>query len=123
MKVEEPKTSIGIMVITLAMAVGITALDLLPEVRSIPWHELFVLPVVWIALWSAEDDILSIAAMAMFVTILALLGGWVSHETAAPIPIGDRLIVIAVIWLTVLLALFRKRARRRFKWITLIGRH
>jgi hypothetical protein len=40
----------------------------------------------------------------------------------APIPIGDRVVVITAIWSTVLLAVLRKRARRTYKWINLAGR-
>lgn len=119
---KEPKTSIGIMLTTFAVAVGITVLDLLPGTRIVPWHGLFVIPVVWIALWSAEDDTGPITFMATLVTLLTLVRGFVSHETAATVPLGDRAIVIATIWLTVLLAFLRKRARRTFRWITLIGR-
>jgi hypothetical protein len=56
------------------------------------------------------------------VTLLTLFGGIMSHEATASVPLGDRAAVITSIWLTVLLALLRKRARRTFKWITLIGR-
>ena len=119
---KEPKTSVGIIALTLTVAVGITVLDLLPGIRAFPWHGLYVIPVVWIALWSAEDDIVPITMMALVVTLLALFRGIMSPETAATIPFGDRAAVITSIWLTVLLALLRKRARRTFKWITLIGR-
>ena len=119
---KEPKTSIRIMLVTSAVAVGITVLDLLPGMRGIPWHGLYIVPVVWIALWSAEEDVVPITIMAWVVTLLALVRGFVSHETAATIPLPDRVIVISSIWLTVLLALLRKRARRTFRWITLIGK-
>jgi len=120
--VKEPKTSVRIMALTFTVAVGITVLDLLPGIRAFPWHGLYVIPVVWIALWSAEEDIVPITVMALVVTLLALIRGFVSHETAATVPLGDRAVVIGSIWLTVLLAFLRKRTRRTFKWITLIGR-
>jgi hypothetical protein len=120
--VKEPKTSIRIMLVTFTLAVGITVLDLLPGMRGLPWHGLYVIPVVWIALWSAEDDVVPITVMAWVVTLLALVRGFVSHETSATVPLPDRIIVIASIWLTVLLAVLRKRARRTFRWITLIGK-
>lgn len=119
---KEPKTSVRIMIASSALAVTITVLDLLPVARGIPWHGLFVMPVVWMALWSAEEDSVPITFMAILVSLLALVRGFVSHETSTTVPFGDRAIVIASIWLTVLLACLRKRARRTFRWITLIGR-
>ena len=118
---KEPKTSIRIVLVTVALAVMITVMDLLPGLRGIPWHGLFVLPVVWIALWSAEDDIVPITVLAILVTLLVLVRGFVSAGTTATVTFGDRAIVILTIWLTVLLAFLRKRARRTFRWITLIG--
>lgn len=119
---KESKTNIWIVLIALAFAVGIAVLDLLPGLTQLPWHGLFVVPVVWIALWSAEDDGLPVIAMAVTVTILALLRGFVSHDSAATVPLGERMIVVGTIWMTVALALLRKRARRTFKWINLAGR-
>ncbi len=119
---KEPKTSIRILLLTVTAALGIALLDLLPSTRGIPWHGFFILPVVWIALWSAEDDILTLAGMATLVTCLALLRGFISHESTATVPLGERLVLIAAIWLTVILALLRKRSRRTFRWVSLIGR-
>jgi hypothetical protein len=119
---KESKTNISIVLIAFAFAVGVAVLDLLPGLRQMPWHGLFVVPVVWIALWSAEDDGLPVIAMAVIVSVLALLRGVLSHDSAATVSLGDRMIVVGTIWITVALALLRKRARRTFKWINLAGR-
>lgn len=117
-----PKTNLWIVLAAVGTATAIAVLDLWPAARIAPWHGLFVIPVVWIALWSAEDDVVPVTAVATFVSVLVILKGLVSHETSHTLPLADRLIVMAGIWLTVLLALLRKKARRTYKWINLAGR-
>jgi hypothetical protein len=109
------------MFLVLIVALGVTALDVLPKLRGLPWYELFVIPVVWLALWSAEDDVLPVTAMAIIVNILALLPSIVFHGSTARAALVERGIVIGTIWLTVMIALLRKRARRTYKWINLLG--
>jgi hypothetical protein len=118
----EPKTSPWIGVVTVACAFGVALLDFVMPARSLPWYGLYVIPVVWIALWSAEDDVFPVTALAVVVSLLAMLRGFLSIGGVAPIPIGDRVVVITAIWSTVLLAVLRKRARRTYKWINLAGR-
>jgi hypothetical protein len=118
--VKETKTSIWIVVFVYIVAIAIAVLDWLPQTQAIPWHGLFVIPVVWIALWSAEEDVFPVTMMAMTVNILILIPGYLTHETSAVALLGDRIIVISTIWATVFLALLRKRTRRTFKWISLI---
>jgi hypothetical protein len=120
--VKEPKTSIWIGVVTFACALGVTLLDFLMPARTLPWYGLYVVPVVWIALWSAEEDVVPVTALAVIVSVLAMLRGFVSIGSLTPIPIGDRVIVVTAIWSTVLLAVLRKRARRTYRWINLAGR-
>ncbi|ALA58694.1 membrane protein of unknown function [Nitrospira moscoviensis] len=120
--VKEPKTSIWIGVVTFACALGVTLLDFLMPARTLPWYGLYVIPVVWIALWSAEEDVVPVTALAVIVSVLAMLRGFVSIGSLTPIPIGDRVIVVTAIWSTVLLAVLRKRARRTYRWINLAGR-
>jgi hypothetical protein len=88
----------------------------------VPWYAFFVIPVIWVALWSAEDDVFPIITVAVIATSLAMLRSHVSVDIWTPAPIVDRVIVASIIWLTVALAILRKRARRTFKWITLAGR-
>jgi hypothetical protein len=116
------KTNIWTLVLAVAFALVVSGLDLLPRLESVPWYAFFVIPVIWVALWSAEDDVLPIIAVAVIATSLAMLRSHVSVGIWAPAPIVDRLIVASIIWLTVVLAILRKRARRTFKWITLAGR-
>lgn len=117
-----PKTNWWIVLFALVFSFGVASLEYLSIVNSIPWYELFVIPVVWIALWSAEDDVFLLAGTAVIVTGLALLPVLWSSETANPVFFAERTIAIATIWLTVLIALLRKRAQRTFKWINLAGR-
>ncbi len=119
---KEPKTSVWIGIVTFACALGVTVLDFLPWFRGLPWYGLYVVPVVWIALWSAEDDVFPVTALAVIVSLLSMLRGFVSVGSVAPISIGDRVVIITAIWSTVLLAVLRKRARRTYKWINLAGR-
>ena len=60
-------------------------------------------------------------AFALVVTILALIRSVAPDSLVDPVPPGERLVVVSTIWLTVILALLRKRARRTFKWISLAG--
>jgi hypothetical protein len=116
------KTNIWTLVLAVAFALVVSGLDLLPRLQSVPWYGFFVIPVIWVALWSAEDDVLPLITVAVIATSLAMIRSHVSVGFWAPAPIVDRLIVASIIWLTVLLAILRKRARRTFKWITLAGR-
>ena len=118
----EPKTNIWTLVLAVGFALIITALDLLPWFEGVPWYAFFVVPVVWVALWSAEDDFLALTGVAVIVSSLAIIRSHLSNGFWSPAPIVDRVIVVSIIWLTVLLAILRKRARRTFKWITLAGR-
>jgi hypothetical protein len=120
--VKKPKTNIWTLLFAVAFALVITALDLLPWFKGVPWYVCFVVPVVWVALWSAEDDVLPLITVGLIVTILTMSRSVVSVGILDPAPIIDRLIVGSIIWLTVLLAVLRKRARRTFNWITLAGR-
>lgn len=119
---KEPKMSLWTMLLVLAVAVMIALLDGLSDSTLLPWHGLFVIPVVWIALWSAEEDVVPVTMMATVVTILILLPGYFSRESMSRDWFGDRLIVLGNIGATVFLALLRKRGRRTYKWVSLIGR-
>jgi hypothetical protein len=104
-----------------AVALIVAMLDALPQ-SGIPWHGLFVVPVVWIALWSAEEDTGPVTTMAIIVTLLVLLPGYLRRDPVSQGWMGDRFVVICSIWSTVVLALLRKRGRRTYKWVSLIGR-
>ncbi len=119
---KETKTNSWILLLVYAVAVAIAVLDWFPQTRAIPWHGLFVIPVVWIALWSAEEDAFPVTMMACVVSILVIVSGYLTRDNAVAAHPGERMIVISSIWATVFLALLRKRARRTYKWITLIGR-
>lgn len=119
---KEPKTSVWIGIVTFLCALAVAVMDFLPVFRGLPWYGLYVVPVVWIALWSAEEDVVPVTALAVVVSLLAMLRGYVSIGNVPPIAIGDRVVVITAIWSTVLLAVLRKRARRTYKWINLAGR-
>ena len=116
-----PRTSLWIIVLALAASLGITILDHLPALKGVPWYGLFVIPVIWIALWSAEDDVFLLMSVAFIVTGLALLPVVWSLGSAGLTPYTERVVVLATIWLTVIIALLRKRAQRTFKWINLLG--
>ena len=119
---KRPKTNIWTLVLAIAFALVIMLLDLMPWLQDVPWYGFFLVPVIWVALWSAEDDILPLTTVAVIVTGFAMLRSHVSIGLWAPAPIVDRVMVVSIIWLTVLLAVMRKRTRRTFKWITLAGR-
>jgi len=119
---KRPKTNIWTLVLAVAFALVIMVLDLTPWFKNVPWYGFFIVPVIWIALWSAEDDILPLTTVAVIVTGFAMLRSHVSIGLWAPAPVVDRVIVVSIIWLTVLLAVMRKRTRRTFKWIILAGR-
>jgi hypothetical protein len=121
---KEVKTGFGVVFLALVCAVLVAALDVLPTLRGLPLHGLFVVPVIWVALWSAEEDVLPLTAMAMTVTFLSLASSVISpaETSTTPAHVGERTIVIITIWITVLLALLRKRARRTYKWINLAGK-
>ena len=120
--VKKPKTNIWTLLLAVAFALVITVLDLLPWFKGVPWYVCFVVPVVWVALWSAEDDVFPLISVGFIVTILTMVRSVVFVGILVPTPLIDRLIVGSIIWLTVLLAVLRKRARRTFNWITLAGR-
>ena len=119
---KRPKTNIWTLVLAVAFALVIMVLDLMPWLKNVPWYGFFIVPVIWVALWSAEDDILPLTTVAVIVTGFAMLRSHVSIGLWTPAPVVDRVIVVSIIWLTVLLAVMRKRTRRTFKWITLAGR-
>lgn len=119
---KEPKTNVWIGIVTISCAFIVAFIDFLPHMRGLPWYGLYIIPVVWIALWSAEDDVFPVTGLAVIVSLLLLLPGYISVGKIGPTPIGDRVIVMTVIWATVLLAVLRKRARRTYKWINLAGR-
>ena len=118
---DKPTTSPWLMLLVLGLASGVTALDFLPEVEGLPWYELFVIPIVWLALWSAENDVFLLFAMAVILTMLTLLRTLIPHGETINSSIGGRVIVVGTIWLTVVIAVFRKRTRRTYKWINLLG--
>jgi hypothetical protein len=120
--VREPKTNIWTLLLAVGFALVVTALDLLARLDGVPWYAFFVIPVVWVALWSAEEDVNPLITVAVIVTVLVMIRSVVTMRTVAPALTVDRFIVVSVIWLTVLLAVLRKRARRTFRWITLAGR-
>lgn len=115
----EPKTNLWIIVLALTFALGVTILDFMPWFQGWSWHALYAIPVIWIALWSSEEDAFLLITVAIIATILALLRGLISLDSVPFTPIGDRTMVGAVIWLTVLLSFLRKRAQRTYKWINL----
>jgi hypothetical protein len=121
--VKMPKTSLWIIVLALVVSLGVTILDHLPTSRGVPWYGLFVIPVIWIALWSAEDDVFPLMSVAFIVTGLALLPVLSSFGREGLAPYTERVVVLASIWLTVTIALLRKRAQRTYKWIRLLGRN
>ena len=118
---KEPKTSLWIVLLAFGVALVVTVLDFLPGLKNVPWYGLFVIPVVWIALWSAEDDVFPVTAMAVVVSLLAMVRGYLQVGDGPPVILHDRIVVICAIWFTVMLALLRKRARRTYKWINLAG--
>lgn len=118
-----PKTSLWIIGLALAVSLGVTILDHLPTLKGVPWYGLFVIPVIWIALWSAEDDVFLLMGVAIIVTGLALLPVLSSFGRAGLTPYTERVVVLVSIWLTVIIALLRKRAQRTYKWIRLLGRN
>lgn len=117
-----PKTDLWIAVLAFMAAVGVTVLDHFPAWTSVPWHGLFVIPVIWIAVWSAEDDVFLLTGMALIVTGLTLLPILTSFGGGGAASLIDRVVTLAAIWLTVLISLLRKRAQRTYKWINLAGR-
>ena len=117
-----PKTSWWIVLLAFLFSLGVTTLDHLSTLERVPWYGLFVIPVVWIALWSAEDDVYLLPGMAIIETGLALLPVLWSIGTDGLATYTERVIVIATIWLTVIIALLRKRAQRTYKWINLAGK-
>jgi len=120
--VKEPKTSVWIGIVTCACALAVAMVDVLSAPRGVPWYGLYVVPVVWIALWSAEEDVFPVTTMAVIVSVLAMLPGFLALGSTGPRPIGDRVVLIIAVWSTVLLAVLRKRARRTYRWINLAGR-
>lgn len=120
--VREPKTSLGVVLLALLFALAVAAVDyaaVLPDGR---WVILFVLPIIWLALWSAEDDRLPLIFLALIVTGLVLFGGISAATRMVDSCFPGRVQVIGVLWITVGLALLRKRTRSTYKWINLIGR-
>ncbi len=117
-----PKTSLWIIVLALAVSLGITILDHLTTLKGMPWYGLFVVPVILIALWSAEDDVYLLMGVAVIVTGLALMPVLSSFGRAGLASYTERVVVLVTIWFTVIIALLRKRAQRTFKWIHLLGR-
>src|SRR5690348_11543965 len=100
--VVQPKTNAWTLFLALIFALLIAALDFLPAVKGLlPWHSFFVVPVIWIALWSAEDDVFPVTAIAVIVTVFVLLRGFLSFWSSAPIALVDRIVIISIIWLTV----------------------
>ena len=65
---KRPKTNIWTLVLAVAFALVIMVLDLTPWFKNVPWYGFFIVPVIWIALWSAEDDILPLTTVAVIVT-------------------------------------------------------
>jgi len=119
--VKEAKTSAIIGIVTFTCALGVTVLDFLMPTH-VPWYGLYAIPVVWMALWSADEDAFSVVVLAILVSLLSLLRGFLSFGNLVPMRIEDRLPLLAVIWSTVLLAVLRKRTRRTFRWINLARR-
>ncbi len=110
------------MLVAVGIALGVAALDGFATLGGGPWHVLFVIPVIWIALWSAEDDRLPVIVMAVIVTALVLGGGTTWQQDQACACVVERGQIVGIVWITVALALLRKRTRRTYKWINLISR-
>lgn len=120
--VREPKTSLAVVLLALLFTLAVATVDYVAMSPDGRWVILFVLPVVWLALWSAEDDRLPLILMAFIVTGLIVFGGISAAFRMADSCFPGRAQVIGVLWITVGLALLRKRTRSTYKWINLIGR-
>lgn len=118
----EPRTSLGVMLLAASAALVVAACDAYEVFGGGPWHVLLVIPVIWIALWSAEDDRLPVIVMAVIVTGLAIGGGMASQMGPTCDCVVERGQVVGIVWITVVLALLRKRARSTYKWINLMSR-
>ena len=113
------KTSPLTILAALAFAACVCALDFMPS-PGWSWAALYVIPVVWIALWSSPDDVVLVIATAIVVTALAFAPDLFSQDgDVARASNGERLIVTGAIWLTVLLYVSRKKTQLTFKWINL----
>jgi|GEM_PF-4257450 hypothetical protein len=113
------KTSPLTIVAALGFAACVCALDVMPS-PGWSWAALYVIPVVWIALWSPPDDVMLVTATAIVVTALTFVPCLVPQDgDGACASNGERLIVTGAIWLTVLLSVSRKKTQRTFKWINL----
>lgn len=113
------KTSPLTIVAALGFAACVCVLDILPS-HGWSWTALYVVPVVWIALWSSLDDVMLVTATAIVVTALTFVPCLVPQDgDVACASNGERLIVTGTIWLTVLLSVSRKKTQRTFKWINL----
>ncbi len=86
------------------------------------WTALYVIPVVWIALWSTAEDVRVVSMAAIVVTGFDFLPCFLPHGERIVCDGGARLIALGAIWLTVLLALSRKKSQRTFRWISLSGK-
>lgn len=101
-------------------AVSVAALDLLATTPM--WTALYVIPVVWLALWSSAEDVIVVSIAAMVMTGFDFLPCLLPHGERTACDGGARLIALGAIWLTVLLALSRKKSQRTFRWISLSGK-
>ncbi len=114
------KTSPLTILAALGFAACVCALDFMPS-PGWSWTALYVIPVVWIALWSPPDDVRLVTAMAIVATVLAFIPCLVPQNGPC-VSNGERLITTGAIWLTVLLSVSRKKRQRTFKWINLSGK-
>ena len=70
---------------------------------------LYVIPVMWFGIWSSPNAMVPAAVMGAVSTVLAVLGfAFYMFEETTSCDVMNRVLAIAVVWVSVLVILLRK---------------
>ncbi|MER3425377.1 MAG: hypothetical protein C4293_21230 [Nitrospiraceae bacterium] len=104
------------------LTAGIFILDLYAPV-GVAIGMLYVAPVVLTAMWSPPTHYSLVIVVATACTILTLFRLiCFPSETMAWTTLGNYVLALGALWVTVILSLLRKRMEQKIRWIDLLPR-
>jgi hypothetical protein len=104
------------------LTAGIFILDLYAPV-GMAVGMLYVAPVALIAMWSPPTHYSLVILSAIVCTSLTVIGFlYFSSEFMVEMAIGNHILALGAIWVTVFLSLLRKRTEQKGRWIDILPR-
>lgn len=122
MKQTTLRTSPLPLLVAILLTAGIFIMDLYAP-AGVAIGMLYVAPVALIAMWSPPTHyslVVVIATACTILTLIRLIG--FPAETITWTTLGNYVLALGALWVTVILSLLRKRAEQKIRWIDLLPR-